>query len=92
MPRKSATKLTRSHTSIIDAAQAVVVAAQKHPEVDKISLGIIKQIGHTGGSRLKCQEISVGLLCSVRGSTTIQQLIIFTKNPAAVAEVLQNSL
>ena len=44
-------KITASHTSIIDAALPIVDAAEKLPEVTKISLGIIKQVGRGGRQR-----------------------------------------
>ena len=46
---KTGGKITTSHTSIIDAALPVVEAAEKLPEVTKISLGIIKQVGKSRG-------------------------------------------
>lgn len=88
MPRHAAGgKITSSHTTIIDAAETVIYAAQSLPEVSKISLGIIRQIG-TGKRKIEFKEISTGFLVRVRGGVTIQELRIFTSKPAKTREAL----
>ena len=80
---KSGGKITASHSSIIDAAVPVVEAAEKLPEVTKISLGIIKQVGKGRRQRrVKFLPITGGWKLTVRGSATVQEIFIYTGQPA----------
>ncbi len=81
MPHISASKLTRSHTTIIDAAIAVVKLAQKMPEVTKIALGVIKPNLPSGQKRVKCKPIQGGVQVTVRGTNSKQDLYVYTDQP-----------
>ncbi len=70
-------KVTKAHCSVIDAAQPIVKAAQRHPDVVKISLSIIEQVGKTSTMRIKCQRIDAGLRVVGRGSTTTQEIWVY---------------
>jgi hypothetical protein len=83
-------KVTRSHTTIIDAARPLLQAAEKSEHVTKISLGIIKNIG-TGKTGLKFQPTTGGMKVVVRGNTTIQELYIYTKEVEKVTKILTHS-
>ena len=76
---KSGGKITASHTTIIDAARPIVEAAEKLPEVTKISLGIIKQVGKSGmRRRIKFLPITGGWKLTVRGSASVQEIYVYT--------------
>jgi hypothetical protein len=74
-------KLTRSHTTLIDAAVPVVDHLQQRPEVSKISLGLIKSLGK-GKAGLKFHEVVGGWRIVVRGNTSLQDLVVYTTDPA----------
>ena len=83
-------KITASHTSIIDAAVPIVAAAEKLPEVSKISLGIIKQVGRGGQQRrVKYLPITGGWKLTVRGSATVQEIFLYTSQATSTREFLE---
>ena len=85
---KNGGKITTSHTSLIDAAFSVVGAAEKLPEVDKISLGIIKQFGKSRGPRkIKFLPIIGGWKLTM--STSVQQIFIYTAQTDKTKSVLE---
>jgi hypothetical protein len=88
---KSGGKITSSHTSIIDAAIPVVEAAERLPEVNKISLGIIKQIGKSRGQhRIRFLPITGGWKLTVRGSSTIQEIYVYSQSTASTRISLES--
>ncbi len=91
MPKHAAGgKITRSHTTIIDGAEDVVEIAKKLPEVSKISLGVIKQIG-TGKRKILFTEIPAGFLVKIRGGVTVQEIWIHTSDRPKTREALFRS-
>ena len=88
---KTGGKITTSHTSIIDAALPVVEAAEKLPEVTKISLGIIKQVGKSRGQhRMKFLPITGGWKLTVRGSSTVQEIYVYSESTKTTKESLES--
>ena len=79
---KTGRKLTRSHTTITGKAKDVVTLLERLPEVTKISLGIIKQIG-LGKPAVKFHPITGGFRCIVRGNTSIQEVWVYVRGDAA---------
>ncbi|MBK7825673.1 DUF2103 domain-containing protein [Nannocystis sp.] len=79
---KTGRKLTRSHTTITERARDVVTMLERLPEVTKISLGIIKQIG-LGKPAVKCHPITGGFRCIVRGNTSIQEVWVYVRGDQA---------
>ena len=79
--------MTRSHTSLIEAALPVVKKASQMPEVSKISLGIIKQI-NIGKPRIKFSTITGGIKAVIRGNASIQEIFIYTKESDLVSDTL----
>jgi hypothetical protein len=73
-------KITKSHTTIIDAAVSLVERAEKLPEVTKISLGEIKIIGK-GKANVKFLPIPAGLKAVVRGNISKQEIFIYSSDP-----------
>jgi hypothetical protein len=81
-------ELTRSHTTLIDAAVPVVDLLQARPEVSKISLGLIKNIGK-GSTGLKFHPAVGGWRLVVRGSTSLQEIVVYTSDPAQTKRALE---
>ncbi|MEI6042037.1 MAG: DUF2103 domain-containing protein [bacterium] len=86
-PKFSSKKLTRSHTTLTDAAGVIVKHASQMPEVSKISLGIIKPIS-VGKQRIKFLPITGGVKSIIRGNSSIQEIFIYTKEPKTTIKVL----
>jgi hypothetical protein len=78
---KSSTKNGGRHTTLVDAAKPLADFARKQPEVTKISPGIIKPGIRGGQQRCKFKEIQGGILATVRGSTSIQEVYIYSSSP-----------
>jgi hypothetical protein len=81
-------KINHSHTTIIDAVNKVLVLADRIPEISKISLGKITAGLPTGIHRIKCIPITGGLRVEVRGTSSKQQLFIYTSDPVQTEKVL----
>lgn len=76
-------KLTRSHTTLIDAAAVLVDHLQDRDDVSKISLGIIKNIGK-GAPGLKFHAVVGGWKVVVRGNCSLQEMVVYTSEPERV--------
>ena len=86
----SGSKITRSHTTLIDIAVPVIRAIEKHPLINKISLGIIKKIT-VGQPRIKFLPITGGCKLVIRGRITIQEFFIYTKHPETLEHFIKTS-
>jgi hypothetical protein len=82
-------KLTRSHTSLIEAAEGVIKRATQMPEVSKISLGVIKQIS-VGKPRIKFLPMTGGIRSIIRGNASIQEIFIYTTDETKTVKVLKD--
>ncbi len=81
--------ITDSHSSITDASAEVIKHAQKLGIISKIGIGIIKVTKSKGGKRsIKFLPITGGIKASVRGSGTVQELYIYTKEIVLVKDYL----
>ena len=80
-------KLTRSHTTLIDAAVPLVDYLQGCADVSKISLGIIKSLGK-GSTGLKFHPVTGGWKVTVRGNTSLQEIVVYTTDPERVRRAL----
>jgi hypothetical protein len=87
---KTGKKITRSHTSVTDAAERVIKIAESMPEVTKIALGIIKNIG-TGKPSIKFHPMTGGFRAIIRGNTSIQEIFVYAKEPEKVQKVLKKA-
>lgn len=81
-------KLTRSHTTLIDAAVPYVDMLKACPEVGKISLGLIKSLG-TGKPCLKLHPITGGWKLVIRGNRSLQHVMVYTSNPERTRLLLE---
>ena len=73
-------KLTRSHTTVIEAAIPAVSAAKECPRVSKIVIGVIKPT-KTGQAHIKFTPIQAGLRMQVRGNSAVQIFFVYTDKP-----------
>jgi hypothetical protein len=73
-------KLTRSHTTVIEAAIPAVNAAKESASVSKIVIGIITPT-KTGQSHIKFTPIRAGLRMQVRGNSAVQIFFVYTNRP-----------
>ena len=90
MPNWQGKKSGGTHTTLIDAAEPLVKASEKLPEVTKIVLGFIKATpGKKGQKRVKFTITRSGLLLTVRGNTSVQEVRIYTASPAIVQQELE---
>ena len=91
MPKIPRNKTTSSHTTLTGIARKVVEALHKIEDVSKVSIGIIKTTASKGGKRgIKFLPITGGLKAAVRGSGTVQELYIYTKNPENTKKILSD--
>ena len=73
-------KVTRSHTTVIEAAIPAVSAAKESPHVSKIVIGVIKP-AKTGQPHIKFTPIQAGLRMQVRGNSAVQIFFVYTNQP-----------
>ncbi len=83
-------KISRSHTTVIDAAKKLIATAAKLSEVSKISLGVITPNLPTGRHRLKCINIAGGIRAEVRGTNSKQQIFIYTQDAVKTETALMD--
>jgi|SRR5882762_1334649 len=76
-------KLTRSHTTVIESAIPAVSAAKESPRVSKIVIGVIKPT-KTGQPHIKFTPIQAGLRMQVRGNSAVQIFFVYTDRPDEV--------
>ena len=82
-------KFGGTHTTLIEAAEPLVVAAENLPEVKKIVLGIIiSKPNKMGKERIKFTQMSGGLKATVRGAKGIQEIWIYSDFPEQVLKNL----
>ena len=85
-------KYTASHTTVIQAARGPVQAAEKLPSVNKVSLGIIKQIAK-GPLSIKFQDLGpTCFLAKIRGATSIQEVRVFTSDMEEAKKAMTKAL
>jgi len=84
-------KFTTSHTSVIDAAYAPILAVAQLTCVSKIALGVITAI-RNGEPSLKFADTSSGLVAKLRGRSAIQEIRIYCTNREEVKTVMNQAL
>ena len=89
MPHAQGKKMGRRHTTLIDAAESVVKAARQLDCVTRVTLGMIRQTkGNTVEQKLKITDIPAGLRVTVKGSKTVQELIVYTDDRTTAAKAM----
>ncbi|MBX4204743.1 MAG: hypothetical protein KW788_00970 [Candidatus Doudnabacteria bacterium] len=86
----SGNKFNGRHTTVIDAAIPMVIAASKRPEVTKIVLSIIRQIG-PGPQNLKFKPIPAGLQMTIRSTNAKQEFYLYTSSPDLTKKELEKA-
>lgn len=84
-------KVSRRHTSFIDAAQSVVNFLNKNILVKKYTLGIISP-GKSQHRRIKIHLIQGGIKLVIYGNTYFQEIYTYTNQPQKLTEQLNNNL
>ncbi len=70
-------KITKSHSTLTEISEKIVIEAVKLPLISKIGIGNIIHVG--GGRRdIKFLPITGGIKAIVRGSGSVQELYIYT--------------
>lgn len=82
-------RVSRQHSTVIEAAQPLVLFLRKLPEVTKIALGRLDVHLPSTEWRVKTTEISGGLRLQVRGTNSIQQIMVYTSEPALIISLLR---
>ena len=80
-------KINRSHSTLIESAEIVVMTAKKQVQVTKVVLGPIKSL-RSGKRRLKIFFIPAGLEIMVRGGSEVQKLYVYTHVPEVVSKAI----
>lgn len=89
MPHFAGKKIANKHSSVIDVAIPLVEVASSLKIVSKIVLGVIKQIqGRPVDKSLKITEVPAGLRLRVRGSKTVQEIFIYTRDRPQTTAIL----
>lgn len=82
-------KITDNHSSTTDATDEVMKEIKKLAQVSKVGIGIIKVTKSKGGKRsIKFLPITGGVKASIRGSGTVQEIFIYTKDTEFVTYYL----
>jgi hypothetical protein len=82
-------KMGGKHTTVIDAALGVVDLALNMPEVSKVSVGHIKVGIRSGKHRIKVKEMIGGVILTVRGSTSVQEIRIYGSDISKIKKVFE---
>lgn len=85
-------KITKKHTSSIEAVTSVVEYLLTQGDVDKISLGIIKSLKNTRKSAQKSIKVRVektGILVTVTQKISVQEFRIYSKDLDKVSRSIQ---
>ena len=83
--------ITDSHSSTTDASMVIIKQAKKLGSISKIGIGIIKVTKSKGGKRsVKFLPITGGVKACVKGSGTVQELYIYTKEVEDVKKYLSD--
>jgi hypothetical protein len=80
-------KVTRSHTTVIEAAIGAVNAAKASEHVSKIVIGVIEPT-KKGKPHIKFSPVQAGLRMRVRGNTAVQSFFVYTNRPDDVIRVI----
>lgn len=76
-------KFVSSHTTLIEAAEAIVDAANQDPDVTKIRLGIIIQSQGSTDLRVKFRDEDSGIVLFIHKRCT-QEVRLYTSNVQGV--------
>jgi len=90
--RKSRKKVTKSHSTSTDEGEIVIKAANKDPNVSKISLGVIKSGLRTAPRRIKISTLNPKtLLIKIRGVINVMTIRIYTSDLEATTKLIEQA-
>lgn len=91
MPKAGGRKISRKHSTVIDAAKPIVAMLTKRPEVRSITLGqIVPGLKSGQARRIKVSPATGGLKVQVRGSSSIQILWVYTSATNLTTKALED--
>lgn len=89
MSHLSGKKISKSHSTIIDAAKKLASLLVASPLVEKLSIGEIRVIGN-GPKRIKAVRSSAGIKLTVRGRNSVQYFFVYTSKSQEVEKMIDN--
>lgn len=89
MSHLSGKKISKSHSTIIDAAKKLTSFLVTEPLVDKLSIGEIRVIGN-GPKRIKTLLSPAGIKLMIRGRNSVQYFFVYTSKPQEVESLINN--
>lgn len=90
MNHLSGKKFTSSHTTATDATRELLAQISEHPDIKKISLGIIiRTSGKSGRRKIKISDEPACLFLKIHGNSSVQEVRIYTDQKEKVrSEIL----
>jgi hypothetical protein len=82
-------RVSKQHSTVIEAAHEVVKFLHTLTEVSKIALGRIDVHLPPTEKRIKFSEIRGGLKLQIRGTNSIQQIMVYSTDVASVKEKIE---
>lgn len=90
MPKhRNGGKISKRHTTVIDAATTVVDALNKMPGVKKIALGEIMKVKNGQRSLKVAEAVNNGLKLTVRGNCYLQVIYVTANNPHVTKDAIE---
>jgi len=86
---RSGGKIGGRHTTVIDAARPIVDFLLKKSDVTSVAVGHIKMGIKASQQRVKIREETGCLMVKIRGSASIQEIRVFSKNLAKIKQDLE---
>jgi len=83
-------RVSKQHSTVIEAAHDVVKFLHTLPAVSKIALGRIDVHLPPTEKRLKFSEIRGGLKLQIRGTNSIQQIMVYSTDVPSVKSKLES--
>jgi hypothetical protein len=83
-------RVSKQHSTVIEAAHDIVKFLNKMPEVTKIALGRLDVHLPATEWRIKFTEIRGGLRLQVRGTNSIQQIMVYSNEVPVVQAKIEN--
>lgn len=72
-------RITKSHSTLIEEAEKIIKYLNRDDNVSRVSAGVIQSIG-SGPIKVKITTDSGAILLQVRGSSSVQDVRIFSSD------------
>ena len=83
-------KFSNRHSTVIPAAIPIIKVAKALASVEKVVLSTIRRVP-PGEPRIKFDDVLAGLRVTIRGSAAHQILFVYTSQPQATKEALEQA-